>query len=147
MGDILTLIERAQEIFDQKKARELEKKLKKLQFDLEDLRQQLQEIRKLGSFKDVLSFLPGIGSKIDQLPFDEKEIIKMEAIINSMTMEERRNPKIINASRKRRIARGSGTTVQDVNRLLRQYEELLELMKHLRSQKRMQQFIRRLFGV
>ena len=95
----------------------------------------------------MLSFLPGIGSKINQLPFDEKEIVKIEAIINSMTMEERRNPKIINASRKRRIARGSGTTVQDVNRLLRQYEEMLEMMKHFRSQSKMQQLMRRLFGV
>jgi signal recognition particle subunit SRP54 len=147
MGDVLTLIEKAQEVFDQKRARELEKKIKRLQFDLEDLREQLQQIKKLGSFKDVLSFLPGIGSKINQLPFNEKEIVKIEAIINSMTMEERRNPKIINASRKRRIARGSGTTVQDVNRLLRQYEEMLEMMKHFRSQSKMQQLMRRLFGV
>ncbi len=147
MGDVLTLIEKAQEVFDQKRARELEKKIKRLQFDLEDLREQLQQIKKLGSFKDVLSFLPGIGSKINQLPFNEKEIVKIEAIINSMTKEERRNPKIINASRKRRIARGSGTTVQDVNRLLRQYEEMLEMMKHFRSQSRMQQLMRRLFGV
>lgn len=147
MGDLLTLIEKAQEAFDLKKAKEMEKKLKTLQFDLEDLRIQLQQMKKLGSFKDILSFLPGIGAKIDKLPFDEKEIKKMEAIINSMTLQERRNPHIINASRKRRIARGSGTTVQDVNRLLRSFEEMKNLMKQLKQPGRMQSFLRRFFGV
>jgi len=147
MGDLLTLIEKAQEAFDLKKAKEMEKKLKKLQFDLEDLRIQLQQIKKLGSFKDILSFLPGIGAKIDKLPFDEKEIKKMEAIINSMTLQERRNPHIINASRKRRIARGSGTTVQDVNRLLRSFEEMKNLMKQFKHPGKMQGFLRKFFGV
>jgi signal recognition particle subunit SRP54 len=147
MGDILTLIEKAQEAFDIKKAKELEKKLKKLQFDLEDLREQLRQMRKLGSIKDILGFLPGLGSKLSEIEFDEKELIKMEAIINSMTKEERRNPRIINASRKRRIARGSGTTVQDVNKLLRSYEEMLKLLKHMKKPGRMQNFLRRMFGM
>lgn len=147
MGDMLTLIEKAQEAFDLKKAKELEKKIKKLDFDLEDLREQIQQMKKLGSLRDILGFLPGIGKKIDSLPIDEKELIKMEAILNSMTPQERRNPHIINASRKRRIARGSGTTVQDVNKLLRSFEEMKALMKQLRSSGRMQSFIRRLFGV
>jgi signal recognition particle subunit SRP54 len=147
MGDILTLIEKAQEAFDIKKAKELEKKLKKLQFDLEDLREQLRQMRKLGSIKDILGFLPGLGSKLSEIEFDEKELIKMEAIINSMTKEERRNPRIINASRKRRIARGSGTTVQDVNKLLRSYEEMLRLLKHMKKPGRMQNFLRRMFGM
>lgn len=147
MGDMLTLIEKAQEAFDLKKAKELEKKIKKLDFDLEDLREQIQQMKKLGSLRDILGFLPGIGKKIDSLPIDEKELIKMEAILNSMTPQERRNPHIINASRKRRIARGSGTTVQDVNKLLRSFEEMKALMKQFRSSGRMQSFIRRLFGV
>ncbi|WP_038056998.1 signal recognition particle protein [Thermodesulfobacterium hydrogeniphilum] len=147
MGDILTLIEKAQEAFDLRKAKELEKKIKKLEFDLEDLREQLRQMKKLGSIKDILGFLPGIGKKLSEMEFDEKELVKMEAIINSMTKEERRNPKIINASRKRRIARGSGTTVQDVNKLLRSYEEMLKLLKQMRKPGRMQNFLRRMFGM
>ncbi len=147
MGDILTLIEKAQEAFDLKKAKELEKKFKKLEFDLEDLRDQFRQMRKLGSIRDILGFLPGIGKKLSEMEFDEKELIKMEAIINSMTKEERRNPRIINASRKRRIARGSGTTVQDVNKLLRSYEEMLKLLKQMRKPGRMQSFFRRMLGM
>lgn len=147
MGDILTLIEKAQETFDLKKARELEKKIKKLQFDLEDLLEQFQQIKKLGSVKEVLKFLPGLGQKIDKLPIDEKELIKMEAIIKSMTPQERRNPHLINASRKRRIAKGSGTTVQDVNKLLKSFEEMKSLMKQFKHQGRMQNLLRRFLGV
>ncbi|MDK2860920.1 MAG: signal recognition particle subunit [Thermodesulfobacterium sp.] len=146
MGDILTLIEKAQETFDLKKAKELEKKLKKLEFDLEDLREQLRQMKKLGSIRDILGFLPGIGKKMSQIEFDEKEILKMEAIINSMTKQERKNPKIINASRKRRIAKGSGTTVQDVNKLLKSYEEMLKLLKQMKTPGRLQQVFRRMFG-
>ncbi len=147
MGDLLTLIEKAQDVFDLRKARELEKKIKKLEFDLEDLREQLRQFKRMGSIRDVLSLLPGIGPKINQVPFDEKEILKIEAIINSMTKEERKNPRIINASRKRRIAKGSGTTVQDVNKLLRQYEEMLKLMKQIKGQGKMQNMLRRMFGL
>lgn len=147
MGDILTLIEKAQEAFDIKKAKELEKKIKKLEFDLEDLREQFRQMRKLGSIREILEFLPGIGKKLNEIQFDEKELVKMEAIINSMTKEERRNPKIITASRKRRIAKGSGTTVQDVNKLLRSYEEMLKLLKQMKSPGRLQSMIRRLMGM
>ncbi|MDF2953713.1 MAG: Signal recognition particle GTPase [Thermodesulfobacterium sp.] len=147
MGDVLTLIEKAQEAFDIKRAKELEKKIKKLEFDLEDLREQLRQMKKLGSIRDMLEFLPGIGRKLKEIEFDEKELVKMEAIINSMTKEERKNPRIINASRKRRIARGSGTTVQDVNKLLRSYEEMLKLLKQMRSPGRFQSMIRRLMGM
>ncbi|WP_022855658.1 signal recognition particle protein [Thermodesulfobacterium thermophilum] len=146
MGDVLTLIEKAQETFDLKKAKELEKKLKKLEFDLEDLREQLKQMKKLGSVRDILGFLPGVGKKLSQFEFDEKEILRMEAIINSMTKQERKNPKIINASRKRRIAKGSGTTVQDVNKLLRSYEEMLKLLKQMKTPGRLQQVFRRMFG-
>jgi len=147
MGDILTLVEKAQETLDLKKAKEFEKRLKKLQFDLEDLKEQLQQMKKLGSFKDVLSFLPGLGNKLDKLPFDEREIKKMEAILNSMTPQERRNPHLLNASRKRRIARGSGTSVQDVNKLLRSFEEMKTLMKQFKSPGKMQGLLRRFLGV
>ena len=143
MGDVLTLIEKVQETIDLKKAKELEKKIKKLEFDLEDLREQLRQIRKLGSIKDILNYFPGLNKKLNEIPFDEKELIKMEAIINSMTKEERRNPKIINASRKRRIAKGSGTTVQDVNKLLRSYEEMRKIFKKMRHPSKLEKFLKR----
>ncbi|MFN3406359.1 MAG: signal recognition particle protein [Caldimicrobium sp.] len=147
MGDVLTLIERAQETLDLKKAKELEKKIKKLQFDLEDLLEQLQQMRKLGSVKEILKFLPGLGQKIDQIPINDKEIIKMEAIIKSMTPQERRNPHIINASRKRRIAKGSGTTIQDVNKLLKSFEEMKTLMKQFKNRGKIPGLFKRFLGV
>jgi signal recognition particle subunit SRP54 len=131
MGDIITLVEKAQKQVDEEKAKKLEEKLKKNQFTLEDFREQIREIRKMGPLKEILSMIPGLGSSLKNVDIDEKELIKIEAIINSMTPEERRKPQIINASRKRRIAMGSGTTVQDVNRLLRQFEEMQKLLKQL----------------
>ncbi len=131
MGDIVTLVEKAQKQVDEEKAKKLEEKLKKNQFTLEDFRDQIREIRKMGPLKEILSMIPGVGSALRNVDIDEKELIKIEAIINSMTPEERRKPQIINASRKRRIAMGSGTTVQDVNRLLKQFEEMQKLLKQL----------------
>jgi signal recognition particle subunit SRP54 len=131
MGDIITLVEKAQKQVDEEKAKKLEEKLKKNQFTLEDFREQIREIRKMGPLKEILGMIPGLGSSLKSVDIDEKELIKIEAIINSMTPEERRKPQIINASRKRRIAMGSGTTVQDVNRLLRQFEEMQKLLKQL----------------
>lgn len=130
MGDILTLIEKAQEAIDQKKAEELEKKLRSMQFTLEDFLEQLRQIKRMGPLSQIISMIPGIKLKGD-VDFDagEKELKKIEAIINSMTKEERQNPSIINSSRKRRIAMGSGTTVQDVNRLLKQFEDMKKMMK------------------
>ncbi|ADQ04321.1 signal recognition particle protein [Caldicellulosiruptor owensensis OL] len=130
MGDILTLIEKAQEAIDQKKAEELEKKLRSMQFTLEDFLDQLKQIKKMGPLSQIISMIPGIKLKGD-VDFDagEKELKKIEAIINSMTREERQDPSIINSSRKRRIAMGSGTTVQDVNRLLKQFEDMKRMMK------------------
>ncbi|RKX58746.1 MAG: signal recognition particle protein, partial [Thermodesulfobacteriota bacterium] len=107
----------------------------------------LQQMKKLGSIRDILSFLPGIGQKLNELPIDEKEITKMEAIINSMTKQERRNPRIINASRKRRIARGSGTTVQDVNKLLRSYEEMLKMLKQMKKPGKLRSMLNKLMGM
>ncbi len=131
MGDIITLVEKAQRQVDEEKAKKLEEKLKKNQFTLEDFREQIREIRKMGPLKEILSMIPGLGSNLRSVDINEKELVKIEAIINSMTPEERRKPQIINASRKRRIAMGSGTTVQDVNRLLRQFEEMQKLLKQL----------------
>ncbi len=135
MGDVLSLIEKAQEAMDIQKAQELEKKLLKDTFTLEDFLEQLQQIKKMGSFEQILSMIPGMGRlKLPQdLQGGEKELVKVEAIINSMTKEERRSPGILNGSRRLRIAKGSGTTVQDVNQLLKQY---LQAKKMLRQFKR-----------
>lgn len=147
MGDVLSLIEKAQEALDLKKAQELHEKLKKEAFTLEDLREQIRQMKRLGSLEQILKLIPGLGNKLKNIPFDEREIVKMEAIINSMTPQERRHPKIINASRKRRIAKGSGTTVQDVNRLLKSYEEMKKLFKRVRRRGGLQALARNLFGM
>ncbi len=133
MGDVLTIIEKAQEVVDEKKAIELEKKLRKNQFTLEDFRDQMRQIRKMGSLTDILGMIPGM-SKLKQmknLEVDEKELVHIEAIINSMTPQERRQHTIINGSRRKRIAAGSGTRVQDVNRLLKNYAQVIKMMKKI----------------
>jgi signal recognition particle subunit SRP54 len=133
MGDVLTLIEKAQEVVDEKKAIELEKKLRKNQFTLEDFRDQMAQIRKMGSLNDLLSMIPGFSQhkQLKNMKVDEKELVRIEAIINSMTAQERRNYTIINGSRRKRIANGSGTKVQDINRLLKNYAQVLKMMKKL----------------
>lgn len=133
MGDVLTFIEKAQSVVDEKNAAELEKKLRKNQFTLEDFRDQLMRIRKMGPIKDLLNMIPGFGKmkQLKNLDVDEKEIVRVEAIINSMTAQERRNYNIINGSRRKRIARGSGTTVQDINRLLKNYAQVMKMVKKL----------------
>ncbi len=132
MGDVLTLIEKAEATFDEKKARELEKKIRKDSFTLEDFRDQLQQIRKMGSLESILGMIPGLSKKMGGtggLQVDEKELVRVEAIINSMTPRERANVLVINGSRRLRIANGSGTTVQDVNQLLKRYTEARKMMK------------------
>ena len=133
MGDVLTLIEKAQEVVDEKKAVELEKKLRKRQFTLEDFRDQLSQVRKMGSLTDILGMIPGLGSnkQLKNLNLDDGELDRVEAIINSMTPKERRKHTIINGSRRKRIAKGSGTRVQDVNRLLKNYAQMLKMMKKM----------------
>jgi len=133
MGDVLTLIEKAQAVVDEKEAAALEKKLRRSQFTLEDFRDQMIQIRKMGSLSDLLKMIPGVGGhkQLKNLQVDDRELIKIEAIINSMTLEERRKHTIINGSRRRRIARGSGTKVQDVNRLLKNYTQVMKMMKKL----------------
>jgi signal recognition particle subunit SRP54 len=133
MGDILTLVEKAQFAVDEKEARELEKKIRKDAFSLEDFRNQLVQIRKMGSLKDMLGMIPGLGKMkaLKNMEPDEKELVKTVAIIDSMTRKERLNYLIIDGQRRKRIARGSGTTVQDVNRLLKNYAEMRKIMKKM----------------
>ncbi len=129
LGDMLTLIEKAQSAYDEEKAQELERKLRKQQFTLEDFLDQLQQLKKMGPIDQLLSMVPGLGSKMKGLDFDERQLKRVEAIIQSMTREERANPNMIGASRRRRIASGSGTTTQDINRLLQQFKEMQKMMK------------------
>jgi signal recognition particle subunit SRP54 len=133
MGDVLSLIEKAQAEFDEKEALKLEKRLRKREFDLEDFQNQLKQVKKIGSLEQIMGMLPGFGQlkKLKGLKPDEREVVKIEAIINSMTREERQNHKIINGSRRRRIALGSGTSVQDVNRLLKNFVQTKKMMENL----------------
>lgn len=130
MGDVLTLIEKAEQSFEADKAAALEKKLRKAEFTLEDFLEQMGQIKNMGGIGDMLSMLPG-GNKLSGAQIDEKQLARTEAIIKSMTPGERRNPSIIGGSRKKRIARGSGTQVQDINRLLSQFEQMTKLMKSI----------------
>lgn len=146
MGDTLSFIEKAQEAVDIKKAEELEKKLKKNQFNLEDFMGQIASVRKMGSLKELIGMLPGVNRKqLNDMNIDDREFVRIEAIIRSMTLEERRDHNIIKGSRKKRIAMGSGTTVQDVNKLLKSYTQTMKVVKKfnkggLRSLKNMLPF-------
>ncbi|HEY8487060.1 MAG TPA: signal recognition particle protein [Limnochordales bacterium] len=132
MGDVLSLIERAEQAVDRERAQQLVQHLREDRFGLDDYLGQLRQLRRMGPLEQVLSMIPGLRGRLAARPeVDEKELVRMEAIILSMTPEERRNPSIIDASRRRRIARGSGTQVQDVNRLLRQFDELQRLMRRM----------------
>ncbi len=131
MGDVLSLIEKAQSAYDEEQAKELEKKMRTLDFNLEDFLNQLQQIKKMGPLKDLMKMLPGVGGKvnIDDLNIDDNATKHIEAIIQSMTKKERQNPDILNGPRKRRIAKGSGTSIQEINKLLKQFEEMKKMMK------------------
>lgn len=131
MGDVLSLIEKAEQTIDEKKAAELEAKLKQNKFDLNDLIEQIEQVRKMGSIKDTLKMLPGIGKKIDDVEIDERQFDRLRALVESMTPQEREKPDIINPSRKKRIAAGSGQTVEDVNKLLAQFKQMQKLFKQL----------------
>ena len=123
MGDIVSLVEKAQEQFDAEEAKKLQKKLSKNQFNFNDFLGQIQQIKKMGNIKDLASMIPGVGKALKNVDIDDDAFKGVEAIIHSMTPAERETPEIINGSRRKRIAEGSGTTVQDVNRLLKQFEE------------------------
>lgn len=136
MGDMLTLIDKAQEQVDAKKAAEMAKKIKHNDFDFNDLLDNLQQMHKMGSVKSIMSMLPGVSDKIKDVDVDEKQFDRIEAVIKSMTKKERERPDIINPSRKRRIAAGSGTKVEDVNRLLKQLTDMRKMMKQMGGMKR-----------
>ena len=136
MGDVLSIIEKAEEAFDIEEAEKLEKKLKKQSFDLEDYLTQLRQMKKMGSFSSILKLIPGMN-KLKDVEIDDKEFIKIEAIICSMTKEERRNPKVLNGSRRLRIAKGSGTTVEQINKFMKSFEMTQKMMKEMTSNKGM----------
>ena len=130
MGDVLSLIEKAQQVYDDNAAKELEKKMRAQDFNFEDFLNQINQVKKMGPLKDLLKMIPGAGSlKIDDMDIDDNATKGVEAIIQSMTKEERQNPDILNGSRKRRIAKGSGRSIQEVNQLLKQFEEMKRMMK------------------
>jgi len=131
MGDVVTLVEKVQQQVDDKQAAKLEQRLRRNEFNLEDFRDQLREIKKMGSIKDVLSMIPGVSSAVRNATVDEKALVRIEAMINSMTAEERNKPQVIDGRRRKRIASGSGTTVQDINRLLKQFSEMQRMFKTL----------------
>jgi signal recognition particle subunit SRP54 len=129
MGDVITLVEKAEQQFDQQQAEKIEEKIRKNQFTFEDFLEQLRTIKKMGSMRDLLGMIPGMDKALRNVNVDEKSFGRVEAIILSMTKNERNNPKILNGSRRLRIAKGSGTTIQDVNKLLKQFDDMNKMMK------------------
>lgn len=142
MGDIVSLVEKAQQQFDEKKARELQRKIAKNEFNFNDFLGQIQQIKKMGNLKDLASMIPGVGKALKDVEIDDNAFKGIEAIISSMTEKERINPSIINGSRRRRIAAGSGTSLQEVNRLLSQFEQTRKVMKAATSMKNPMQMMR-----
>ena len=143
MGDVLTLIEKAQDAVDEKEAAKLAQKMKENSFDMNDLLDNLRQISKMGSIKQLLGMIPGIGNKVEGMDIDEKQFTRVEAMITSMTPAEREKPSIINPSRKRRIAAGSGTRVEDVNRLLKQFEQMKTMMKQFNKKGNMRRMMKK----
>ena len=133
MGDVMTLIEKAEDAFSEKEAAEMARKLQENKFDMSDLLEQLRQIQKMGSIKSLISMIPGVGDKLKDVDVDEKQFVRIEAMITSMTKAERAKPSIIDPKRKRRIAAGSGTKVEDVNKLLKQFEQMQKMMKQLKG--------------
>ncbi len=144
MGDVLSIIEKAEENFDLSEAEKLEKSIRKNKFDLDDYLAQLRQMKKMGSFSSILKMLPGIGNQLSNVEIDDKEFARIEAMICSMTKEERRNPKVLNGSRRMRIAKGSGTTVQQLNKFMKTFEMTQSMMKNLKSPKKMKNMMRKM---
>lgn len=137
MGDVLSIIDKAEVEFDEKNALELEKKIKKSEFDLDDYLEQMKKIRKMGSMKQIIAMLPGVPKEVRDAEIDENKLKRIDAIITSMTKRERKNPKILNASRRKRIAMGSGNKVEDINRFMNQFEQMQKMMKQMMNNKGM----------
>ncbi len=135
MGDVVSLVERAQEQFDEEEARKLSKKIAKNQFGFDDFLSQIQQIKKMGNMKDLMGMIPGAGKMLKDVDIDDDAFKGIEAIIQSMTMEERQKPQLMNGSRKKRIAKGSGTTVTEVNQLLKQFDQMSKMMKMMQGGK------------
>lgn len=135
MGDVVSLVERAQEQFDEEEAKKLQRKLARNQFDFNDFLGQIEQIKKMGNIKDLMGMIPGVGKAVKDLDIDDNAFKSVEAIIRSMTPKERANPDIINTSRRERIARGSGTNIQEVNRLMKQFEQIRKVMKNVAGNK------------
>jgi signal recognition particle subunit SRP54 len=129
MGDVVSLVERAQEQFDEEEAKRLQKKIQKNQFDFNDFLKQIQQIKKMGNLKDLASMIPGVGKAIKDVDIDDNAFKGIEAIIKSMTPKERTNPEILNTSRRQRIAKGSGTNIQEVSKLIKQFDQTRKMMK------------------
>src|SRR5699024_9649918 len=129
MGDVVSLVEKAQKEFDQKEAQKLQKKIKSDSFDLEDFRQQLQQVKNMGNLSDLVGMIPGAGKALQDQEIDEDSFKPIEAIIDSMTPEERHNPDMLNGTRRRRIAKGSGTSVREINDLMKQFKQMKKMMK------------------
>ena len=146
MGDVLSIIEKAEEAFDEEEAIKIEKQLRKKEFDLDDYLVQLKQIKKMGSFSSILKMIPGM-SNIKDLKVDDKELFKIEAIICSMTKQERKNPKLLNASRRKRIANGSGTTVQQINKFMDSFEMTQKMMKKMQGGKGMKKMMKNFKGL
>ena len=144
MGDVVSLVERAQEQFDEEQARKLQKKIAKDQFGFDDFLEQVQQIKKMGNMKDLLGMVPGMGKAMKGLDIPDDAFKGIEAMINSMTPEERREPELINGSRRQRIASGSGTTVAEVNKLLKQFGETRKMMKMMGDKKKMANMMRQM---
>ena len=141
MGDIVELVKRAQENYDQKEAERLQEKIRKNKFDFEDFQKQISQIKKMGNLKNLASMIPGVGKAIKDIDIDDNAFKGIEAIISSMTPYERQNPEVIKGTRVQRIAKGSGSSVQDVNKLLKQFMETRKLMKMATSKKMMSQMM------
>ena len=137
MGDVVSLVERAQEQYDEEKARRLQKRIAKNQFDFNDFLDQINQIKKMGNMKDLVGMIPGVGKAMKDVDIDDDAFKGFEAMISSMTPEERKNPKIINGSRRKRIAKGSGSNVQELNKLLKQFEQTSKMMKMMGNKQNM----------
>ena len=142
MGDVVSLVERAQEQYDEEKARRLQKRIAKNQFDFNDFLDQINQIKKMGNMKDLMGMIPGVGKAIKDVDIDDDAFKGIEAMIHSMTPEERQNPKIINGSRRKRIAAGSGSNVQELNKLLKQFEQTSKMMKMMGNKQNMAKMMR-----
>ena len=147
MGDVLSIIEKAEEAITEEEAEKLEAQLRKNKFDLDDYLVQLRQIKKMGSLSSILKMIPGMGSKMKDVQVDDKEFNRIESMICSMTKQERRNPKIINGQRRLRIAKGSGTTVEQINKFMKSFEMTQKMMKQMKSEKGMKNMMRNLKGI